>query len=143
MNEKYTLNNQQDLIALVDKLSQKGFISFPVEVEMKKPQRTKLQNRSLHKYFLLLAQELRYKDIDMNALFEAREASVPVNEIMVKETIWKPIQLAMFGAESTTELTTDQVAKVYDVINRHMIELFNVNVPWPCEDTLRMDSYGN
>ena len=143
MNEKYTLNNQQDLIALVDKLSQKGFISFPVEVEIKKPQRTKRQNRSLYKYFSMLSQGLKAKDIDMLALFAAREVSVPVSETMAKEQIWRPIQIAMFDKESTADLETHEVAQVYDVVNRKMVEMFEVNVPWPCEDTLRMDSYEN
>lgn len=52
MNEKYTLNNQQDLIALVDKLSQKGFISFPVEVEIKDiTRRSNPQNNIGHKIY--------------------------------------------------------------------------------------------
>jgi len=50
---------------------------------------------------------------------------------MAKKHLWKPIQEVMLGKESTTEPYTDEYAKVYDVINRHISTKFGISVPWP------------
>ena len=41
---------------------------------------------------------------------------------MVKEFIWKPIQLTMFGIKSTTEITTLQINTILDVLSKFFSE---------------------
>jgi hypothetical protein len=52
----------------------------------------------------------------------------------VKEVLWRPIQIAATGKESTTELDTKEPSIVYEILNRHIASNFGVSVPWPCED---------
>ncbi len=57
--------------------------------------------------------------------------------------IWAPIQEVMYETTSTTELETDQVSKVYDVINKHTIEKMNVNVEFPSKESQMNEFFGN
>ena len=53
------------------------------------------------------------------------------NKDMVKEYIWRPIQKAQLGKKSTTELTTKDIDKVFETINRFLGEKHKVHVPFP------------
>jgi hypothetical protein len=110
-------------------------------VEIKKYQkpRTIKQNRALHVYFTQLAQELNESGQDMKQVIR-----VPISwsAYSVKEHLWKPLQKAMLGKDSTTELTTDEIDKVYDNMNRIIGERTGVYVPWPSIESL-MNDYEN
>jgi len=48
----------------------------------------------------------------------------------IKEMIWKPIQHSLFGKKSTTELLrSEEIDKIYDVINKHLAENFLIEIP--------------
>ena len=73
--------------------------------------RTTLQNRSIHKYCALLAEQFEGSGLDMQ---EVLSKAVPVRWTMeaVKEVIWKRIQVAMFPDKpSTTQLETKEVMR--------------------------------
>ena len=96
--------------------------------------RTPEQNKALNLWFRRVAEAFTENGLDMQALMKAKSVSVPVTEEMVKKVIWKPIQELMFGTKSTTDLNTDQVGVVYEVINRHFAnsdELNHIHVPFP------------
>lgn len=93
-------------------------------------QRTKLQNRALHKLFTLLAEELNTKGLD------ARVVLKPTYQIwwtpeMIKRDLWKPLQEVMFDKKSTTELNTAQVSKVYEQLGKILGEKFGAEVDFP------------
>lgn len=91
---------------------------------------TEQQNKALHLYFRLLAQELADKDFD----FKSIHIPIEPTESLVKEYMWKPIQRAMFDKKSTQELTQGEVGRIYDVLHRHLVEKLDVNVQFPQED---------
>jgi hypothetical protein len=93
-------------------------------------QRTSQQNRAMHKYCAMLSDALDSAGLDIKATLR-EDFSIPWTPERVKELIWKPVQLAMYDKESTTELDTREVSAVYDVINRHLGEKFGVHVPFP------------
>lgn len=97
----------------------------------KKPIRTIPQNAALHVYFELLAKELNDAGLDMKKVFEVKAVEVPWSAGSVKEVLWRPIQGAMIGEESTTKLTTIEISEVYEVLNRHTAQKLGVSVPWP------------
>ena len=100
-----------------------------------KHQRTEAQSNALHLWFRQVAQAMDEKHIDMQALMEAKKVSVPVTENVVKEIIWQPIQAVMIGEKRTTKLSSDEVSKVFDVLNRHFAENFDgLHVPFPSMD---------
>ena len=98
-------------------------------------QRTPSQNRSLHKYCRMLAEALNDAGYDCFNFFNEGFA-MPWNERLVKEMIWKPVQVAMINKGSTAEANTIEYTKVYDVINKHLIDNKNVFVQWPSKESL-------
>ena len=95
--------------------------------------RTPLQNKSLHKYFTLLSEALNDSGQDMRATLKP-EVEIPWSSSSIKELMFKPIALAMFGVSSTTELDTKQINEVYETLNRHTASKLGVSVVWPHQE---------
>ena len=93
-------------------------------------QRTPKQNKALHKYFTLLADALNSAGLDMRKTLR-NDIEIPWDEYNVKEFLWRPIQEAMTGKHSTTELTTAEPSEIYAVLDRHLGEKFGIHVSWP------------
>lgn len=94
--------------------------------------RTNQQNKSLHLYCKIVADELNNLGQTWNmAGWFGKSYEVPFSYLIVKENQWKPIQLALFGDESTTQLTTDKINKIVDVLNKHYSDRFGFSVQWP------------
>lgn len=103
---------------------------------MNDKQRTKQQNDALHLYFKQVSDELLDKGITMNdvvKLYKAIELT-PTPE-MVKNAIWRPIQLALLKKESTTALTSEEITNVYENVSRFLAQL-EISLPFPSIDEL-------
>lgn len=81
--------------------------------------RTSPQNRALHLWFQVLAEELNLAGVDMKMLLRDLPVNIPATKTNIKEDIWRPIQLAMFKKKSTTQLDKNEIDKIYDTICRH------------------------
>lgn len=104
----------------------------------KKPkQRSLKQNDSLHLYFEQLAETLNGAGLDMRKVLKP-EVEIPWTKENIKKYIWKPIQHVYLNKKSTTELTTIEIDKVYEVLNRHIAK-FGIHVPFPCIEQLEND----
>lgn len=95
-------------------------------------QRTKLQNKALHKYFELIAQELNDSGQDMKAVLKP-EVEIPWSKNTVKEFMWKPILDLQMGKKSTTEMTTKDIDIIFDTFNRHIAK-FGIYVSFPSNE---------
>jgi hypothetical protein len=93
-------------------------------------QRSNLQNRSLHLYLAHLSEALNDAGYDMKRTLK-QEIDIPWNEANAKEYLWRPIQKALTKKDSTTKPTTKEYTYIYEVLSRHLVEKFGVNVPWP------------
>lgn len=94
-------------------------------------QRTMTQNRALHLWFRFLAETLNDAGLDMRTVIR-EDVDLPWSEHSVKEHIWRPVQKALQGKESTTESDRTEYTEVRDVIARHLGEKFGVQAPeWP------------
>ena len=96
-------------------------------------QRSNLQNRSLHLYLAHLSEALNDAGYDMKRTLK-QEIDIPWNEANAKEYLWRPIQKALTKKDSTTKPTTKEYVYIYEVLSRHLVEKFGVNVPWPSKD---------
>lgn len=103
---------------------------------MKRKQRTSQQNKAMHKYFELLASALNDSGYEMKKVLEVKSVDVPWSSVSVKEVLWRPIQEAVTGKESTTELNTVDPSEIYTILDRHISSNFGVHVPWPSEESL-------
>lgn len=88
---------------------------------------TEQQRKALHVYFRQLAGLLAEQHFD----FREMKVELTPTEQLVKDHMWKPVQEALYGKKSTTELTKDEVSVVYDHLHRALIEHFGINLPFP------------
>ena len=102
------------------------------DVKGERSKRTTLQNKSIHKYCSLLAEQFNDAGLDMVTVLKEKEAEVSWSMESVKDVIWRSIQVALFPDKtSTTQLETHEVTKVYEQIARHMASKFNIQQSFP------------
>lgn len=102
--------------------------------------RTLTQNKALHKYLELVAHELQNGGHTMqDVVSKINMCEIPPTTRTVKEIIFKPIQEAVLGKKSTTELTTAEVNQVYEVMSMFLAKEFEISLPFPSQELT--DSY--
>lgn len=132
---KETVNSKQSLDtvkSLLDQM-QAEFGYLEITIEPRKKTRTTTQNRALHKYLSMLADALNSAGYDMKRTIK-QEVDIPWNGDTAKEFLWRPIQKAVTGLDSTAKADTSQYNNIYEVLNRHIAQKFGVSVPWPSKD---------
>jgi len=94
-------------------------------------QRTITQNKALHLFCEMLADTLNAHGLDMKKTLKP-DAEIPWTMISVKESLWKPIQEAVIGKDSTTQADRIEYSQVHDVLAHHMATKLGVTIPeWP------------
>lgn len=79
--------------------------------------RTNKQNAALHKFFKMLSDQLNELGQTFHySGFNGDDMELMFTEYIIKEFMWKHIQMTLFNTSSTTKLTTDQIDKILDVI---------------------------
>lgn len=104
-------------------------------MKLQQDKRTIQQNKALHLYFTHLSQELNDAGLDMRKTLKP-EIQIPWTPSNIKEYIWRPVQIAQLQKQSTTELTSDEVTKIWETLNRHFGEKFGLYVPFPSLEEL-------
>lgn len=131
MSDKIIVNSEvsrAEFLALASKLyDEHKHVTFSYSLGR---QRTLTQNRALHKYCDMLADALNDAGYDMKKVIK-QEVDIPWSQQSAKEFLWRPIQKAVTGIDSTTKPETSQYSAIYEVLNRHMAQKFGVSVPWP------------
>lgn len=92
--------------------------------------RTVTQNAAMHLYFEMLAVALNDAGLDMKKVL-TKKVDILWAKSSVKEYLWRPVQEAMTGKESTTELNTVEPSDIHAALDRHLAEKFGVSVRWP------------
>lgn len=94
-------------------------------------QRTLTQNRALHMFLGWLAEELNSAGLDMRRVLK-QEVDIPWTTESCKEFLWRPIQEAVIGKESTTEADRVEYSAVHEVLAHHLSTKLGVTCPeWP------------
>jgi hypothetical protein len=94
-------------------------------------QRTLTQNKALHLWLGMLADELNANNLDMRRVLKPT-VEIPWTTDGAKEHIFKPVQNALIGKRSTTEASRTDYTDVVDVIAKHMAQNHGITVPdWP------------
>lgn len=101
-------------------------------------QRTLQQNKSLHKLFALISEALNESGFEYHKVIP--EMEIPMTPTLVKEGLWRPIQMAMLNKASTTELTTKEIDQVFDVLNKHLSKQ-GLHVAFPSIEEMMMKDY--
>ncbi len=125
--------NNVDVYAPLDAEDEKlinGQSTIVCETKGERSKRTTLQNRAIHKYCANLAKALNDAGYDMRRTIKP-EIDIPWAMDTAKEHLWRTIQKAQLGKDSTTQLETNEVSLVYETLNRHMASKFGITVPFP------------
>lgn len=97
----------------------------------KEQQRTTLQNRAMHKYCQEVANECLDKGVDVTTVFQNVRVTPRMETIKM---YWRGIAKALYGYESTTELTTTQIDKVYEEMHKILSVRAHINIPFPSSE---------
>ena len=97
-------------------------------------QRTSQQNRALHLFCQILAQNLNNAGLDVRTLLKPG-INIPWTMESVKLLIWHPIQKAMYGTNSTAFLRKqEQIDSIHSVIMRELGDKHGVEyLPFPSD----------
>ncbi len=127
-----TVNSDKSLEEVISLLRQSyaEYKYLDVEIKVQGKARTNTQNKALHKYFSLLANALNDSGYDMRRTIKP-EIDIPWSADLIKRFMWKPLQDAITGEESTAKAKRADYSKVYDVLNRHTAQKLGISVPWP------------
>ena len=98
-------------------------------------QRSQTQNAALHVFCSQLAEKLNEAGFDFR-VFIKEGYPVPFNENLVKEYLWRPIQKAITGKDSTTKPERSEYALIYDSLNLKLAE-HGIFQPWPTQEQNR------
>lgn len=95
--------------------------------------RTGQQNKALHLYLTELAFALNAAGFDQRKVLAAMRdgVEIPWSPESTKENLFRPIMRAILGKESTTELETSEVSRVYEVLNRFTADRFGISMNFP------------
>lgn len=102
-----------------------------MSIEIEK-QRTEQQNKAIHLYLTQVAKELERNGHTLQDIV-AKITKVEIIPTMhnMKEVVWREIQKAQLGKESTTFLTKHEVTEVYEVMNKWLGTYFQIHIPFP------------
>ena len=94
--------------------------------------RTLPQNSALHLGLTMIATALNDAGLDMKKVLKPH-VDIPWTTESAKNHLWRPIQKAMTGKTSTTELDkVSEINEIWDVIMRHLGEKYGVEyIPFP------------
>jgi hypothetical protein len=104
--------------------------------ELTEKQRTTSQNKAIHKLFGEVANEMLDQGIERHTVMQDLEGySCPIDAGFIKE-VWRAIMYTQTGLQSTTQLSTAQIDKVYETFNRFLSDEYGIYVPFPSMDSL-------
>lgn len=134
MAEQWIVNSEQELENYLDHVVEQFHKHKYLIATMKTGKtRTNVQNASLHLYCEMMASELNQHGFDMHKVL-SDEIAIPWSQSLVKELMWKPVQIAMIDETSTTKANRKDYGAIYDVINRYISEKFHLYIPWPSKE---------
>lgn len=108
-----------------------------IEVKIIKEEkaRTLTQNRALHLLFTQLSDQLNNSGLYMQKVLK-EGVDIQWTPELIKEYLWRSVQKAQLGKESTTELTTKEIDKVFDTLVNHLGTKFGIELEFPSIETL-------
>lgn len=115
---RYNLAYKESKTKAFKKLSEYSLKNKKIELKILEDTRTPRQNRALHLYFKMVADELISVGYDFHYTnpFTGEITQLPYTKDRVKDYIWRPLQQALFEIESTTKLTTKMIDDILEAL---------------------------
>ena len=106
-----------------------------LEVVIRDPKRTSRQNRAMHKFFEILAEQFNEMGLGYQDIFSVN-IEVKWTPALVKEALWRHVQRVSTGKESSTKLTTKELSDIAEAIERGLA-IKGIDIAFPSIDSLR------
>lgn len=91
---------------------------------------TRQQQKAIHLWFRQVAEELNREGKVMSVILKKFVLDCPATDYLIKEMLWRPLQEAILGKHSTTELLKKQeIDQVYDALNKFFAEELQISLP--------------
>ena len=97
---------------------------------IKDTNRSDRQNNAMHLWFRQIAQELNDAGYWVRHPFSDK-LEIPFTEVLVKETLYRPIIQSMYDKTHTGKLTAKELSEAAEVLIRWLSEHKSVYVPFP------------
>jgi hypothetical protein len=134
LGNSITITDQEQLEAFFINAQQSFNKNKRLEFKIEAGKRSKKQDSSMHVYCRQVAQCLNDMGITCNKFFN-EGYEMKFSEDIIKRDIWKVVQLAMTGKESTKDLDKKEVSEVYEVVNKKLSE-HGAHIAWPSNDSM-------
>ena len=132
----YNLQNEPEVSKAKQKFSYFIDKGKTIDLIEKKNTRSTRQNSALHLLFTIIANQLNEMGVEFQYFgLKGQVLSVRHTPNLVKEHVWKPIQLALFDIKSTTKINTIQINEVVDVLVKYFAER-GVLIEFPSKEQL-------
>ena len=103
-------------------------------VEFVEPKRSPAQNSALHLWLESVAALLNAGGHDMRVILKP-EVAIEWNKTNAKEYLWRPIQKALTGEESSTKPSKTEYPDIYETLCKHFAEKHGIQLPdWPTRE---------
>lgn len=94
-----------------------------IELKALSDSRSSKQNRALHKFFVLVSEQLNEMGLEFQYFgLKGQVLGTRYTPEIVKNHFWRPIQIALFDIKSTKDIDTKQINEVVDVIAKFFNE---------------------
>lgn len=111
-----------------------------VTVEFVEPKRSQAQSNAMWLWAEQVAQFLNDAGLDQRIVLRD-DAPIPWTKNAVIDQMWRPVEKAMIGSDSTRDMTKTQVSDIYETIVRHIASSQGVTLPkWPHTPPVSDDS---
>jgi hypothetical protein len=128
---QWDVSSEQGLQSFLAAVGQARLAGKRVTVEIVESTRTDAQNSAMHLWFEMVAATLNAAGLDMRKTLKP-EFEIPWRKYSVKEFLWRPLQQAMTGHESTTKPGKLDYPEISETLTRHFASKFGVQLPpWP------------
>lgn len=132
----YNLNENTELEKAKVRFNYLKTKKATIELKELSNKRSSLQNRALHKFFLIIVSELNELGMEFQYFgLKGQVLSTRYTTDIVKNQFWRPIQIALFDIESTRDINTKQINEVVDVIAKFFAEK-GVYIEFPNKEML-------
>lgn len=132
----YNLENNTELEKAKVRFNYLKTKKATIELKELSNKRSSLQNRALHKFFLIIVNELNELGMEFQYFgLKGQVLSTRYTTDIVKNQFWRPIQIALFDIESTRDIKTKQINEVVDVIAKFFADK-GVYVEFPNKEML-------
>jgi hypothetical protein len=133
MDKQVIITDNELSIQHVMRTVDTSYQTYRVQIELVKDKdlRSTTQNSAMHVYFTLLAKELNDAGLDVKTVLESKSVGIDWTPESVKELLWRPLQKAVTGKESSAKILVDDVSKIFKHLSGHLLHLFGIFVPFP------------